>query len=299
MTDEIEAVDNSPEPTEPEAEAVEETEVEAVEADTEESEESADSDEEQSEDSQFAEVEIDGKLYVVPAELKDGYLMRSDYTRKTMELAEQSKGVDATKAELETQSQQLEQFGKMQQVHAADIGVVVNAAETLKQFDQVDWQALYNEDPDQFHQLRMQRDNLKDSAGQAQQRIAQRNKQIAEAQRQQVITVRDTNLAKLKAVIPEWTPEYETKLTSHLAERGFSKAEFDSLNYHPGGMELIQDAMRYRELLKQRAKPKPKEVDPKPAVRLKAKSNPASKDPDKMSAEDWMAWRNTQLEKAG
>src|SRR5438105_8523 len=49
-----------------------------------------------------AEIEINGKKYTVPAELKDGYLMQADYTRKTQEVADIRKTVEAQKAEAET-----------------------------------------------------------------------------------------------------------------------------------------------------------------------------------------------------
>ena len=43
----------------------------------------------------LAEVEIDGKTYKLPPELKDGFLRQADYTRKTQELAEQRRRMEA------------------------------------------------------------------------------------------------------------------------------------------------------------------------------------------------------------
>lgn len=47
------------------------------------------------------EVEYEGKTYKLPEELKDALLRQSDYTKKTMSLAEERKGLESAKAHLE------------------------------------------------------------------------------------------------------------------------------------------------------------------------------------------------------
>ncbi|MEK1933745.1 MAG: hypothetical protein AAAC47_28970, partial [Pararhizobium sp.] len=46
------------------------------------------------------EVEFNGKKYKVHPDLKDGLMMRADHTRKTMEVAELRKAVEAKQAEV-------------------------------------------------------------------------------------------------------------------------------------------------------------------------------------------------------
>src|SRR5262245_1558894 len=47
---------------------------------------------------ELAEVEIDGKTYLVHRDLRDGYLRHGDYTRKTQDLANQRRDHEAREA---------------------------------------------------------------------------------------------------------------------------------------------------------------------------------------------------------
>jgi hypothetical protein len=48
-----------------------------------------------------AEIEYEGEKFKVPAKLKDAFLRQSDYTRKTMEVAEMRRAIEAQKTEVE------------------------------------------------------------------------------------------------------------------------------------------------------------------------------------------------------
>jgi hypothetical protein len=57
----------------------------------------------------FEELEWSGKKFKAPKGLKDGVLMHADYTRKTQEVAEHRKALDAEKARIEQQAIATEQ----------------------------------------------------------------------------------------------------------------------------------------------------------------------------------------------
>lgn len=88
----------------------------------------------------LAEVEIDGKTYQVPPELKDGYLRQSDYTKKTQQAAAERQSVQEMKAAAE------QAFAVASQM-APLIGEWHNAQQMAERYNKVDWNALYESDP--------------------------------------------------------------------------------------------------------------------------------------------------------
>lgn len=98
-------------------------EAEEAESDDEDGEEEA-----QEEASDTVEVEVNGKTYKVPAELKDGYLMQSDYTRKTQEVAELRRqleplvqqAAEASEAEQQLTDNLYSVRARMQQLESTD-----------------------------------------------------------------------------------------------------------------------------------------------------------------------------------
>lgn len=98
-------------------------EAEETESDDEDGEEEA-----QEEASDTVEVEVNGKTYKVPAELKDGYLMQSDYTRKTQEVAELRRqleplvqqAAEASEAEQQLTDNLYSVRARMQQLESTD-----------------------------------------------------------------------------------------------------------------------------------------------------------------------------------
>jgi hypothetical protein len=149
---EVEAADQIAAETPSEEAQVEETELQPVEGqDGEEVEEPEDDSE---------ELEYEGEKYKVPKKLKSGFMMQSDYTKKTQEVAEQRKAI-------ESERQQLAKEATAQRDHIADIGRVKVFDETLEQYSKVDWQTLRAQDPERanaafqdYMQMRDQRDRL-------------------------------------------------------------------------------------------------------------------------------------------
>src|SRR5688572_14468037 len=63
------------------------------------------------------EIEFDGERYKIPKKLKNGFLMQSDYTRKTQEVAEERKAIAAAK-------EAAKQEAEASRAHAREIGMV-------------------------------------------------------------------------------------------------------------------------------------------------------------------------------
>ena len=88
----------------------------------------------------LAEVEIDGRTYQVPPELKDGYLRQSDYTKKTQQIAEERKAAQEMKAVAEQALTVAQQMGPL-------LAEFHQRQASAQQYQNVDWNAAYQADP--------------------------------------------------------------------------------------------------------------------------------------------------------
>jgi hypothetical protein len=65
--------------------------------------------------SEFDEIEFDGSRYQVPKPLKDAFMHKSDYTRKTQELANQRRETEALQSQLKVAQLEREFYGSVTQ----------------------------------------------------------------------------------------------------------------------------------------------------------------------------------------
>lgn len=194
---------------EPEAEAVE-TEVEA----------------ETQEEPQVFTVKIDGKeVEVTLDELKNGYQRQSDYTRKTMEAAEQRKAAEAEYQKARTERDQYAQ--KLSQD-----GALLTAL--LGEQQQTNWQQLLESDPVEY----LKQQHLYQQRYAQLQQIQQEQQKVWELQQSEQARQFQSHLQSqhelLLDKLPDWKDEAKAKtekaeLKTWLAGEGFSEAEINSL----------------------------------------------------------------------
>lgn len=217
--------------------------------------------EEEEEAPQTFTVKVGGEeIAVTLDELQKGYSRHQDYTRKTQELAEQRKQIEAevlaARAERERYAQNLMQLQQLQQA---------------QQVKEPDWDALYKQDPIEWvrqRELWRDRNERQQQLVAEQQRIFQMQQQ-EQAQRLQAVVVE--NSKKLLEKLPEWAnPETGAKEKAQLREfllnNEFTEAEVSQI-YDHRAVVLARDAMRYRQLMQKRqelspAKPKAKTSTP-------------------------------------
>jgi hypothetical protein len=243
--------------------------------------------EQSTEEPGFVEIEIDGKPYQVPAELKDGYLRQADYTRKTQEVAAQRQVAETLKAEAEAV------FNVSQEVLEAR-AYKLNLDSQLKQFQEINWDQLESEDPigaqsawRRYQQLQQQAQQVD---GYLNTQQAQRAEQM---ERETANRLRETaEFAKTK--IPGWTPEMDAKIVTFVEELGIPRDQIvQAIN--PKVYQLMHLAyLGSQSLAKQQTPPRPA-APTQPLKTVSAKASPAvSKDPESMSMEEYAAFRNSQ-----
>jgi len=200
---------------------------------------------EQEEEPQTFTVKIDGKEVQVPlSELLNGYQRQSDYTKKTMEAAEQRKAADAETQKAQQERQQY--AGELQRMAVQLEGV-------LEQQSQIDWNELRETDPMEFlkqQHLFQQRQALYQKNMSEQQQLAQQfQHEQAQAHQSYLAEQQDNLLAKL----PDWKDDAKaaaekTAISKFLQEQGFEAEDISSIADHRHVI-VARKAMLYDQLM--------------------------------------------------
>lgn len=133
-------------------------------------------------ESEVAEVEINGKVYEVPIELKEGYIQNADYTRKTQDLAELRRSVTA-----EREAAGIERAFMQETAQERQQAAILDAQ--IAQFKQIDWGSMQTEDllrtraqVDQLREMRAEVDKaIQAKRGTFEQKISQARAQQLQA----------------------------------------------------------------------------------------------------------------------
>lgn len=232
------ATDDPADATNPDPDAVTDDDVDAVDPDV-------DPDSDPDAQPQTFTVKIDGKEVEVSLdELKNGYQRQSDYTKKTMEAAEQRKTADA---EVQKAQQERQQYaGELQRMAVQLEGV-------LEQQSQIDWAALIESDPVEYlkqQQLFQQRQALYQQNMQEQQKLAQQfQTEQAQAHQSYLAQQQESLLAKL----PDWKDDAKAAaekaaISKFLQEQGFEADDISSIADHRHVL-IARKAMLYDQVM--------------------------------------------------
>lgn len=198
-------------------------------------------------DDEAVTIVVDGKtVNLSKAELADAYkngLRQSDYTRKTMEVAEQRKAADA---EIQRATQERQEYASNLQKMAAQIEGALN------QQQQIDWEHLLDNNPAEYlkqQHLYQRRQAAYQKNIQQQQHLAH----IAQAeQAHHLQSVLHTQQEELLAKLPDWKDSRKAEAESnairrYLLEQGFEHHLVDSIADHKavllGRKAMLYDAM--------------------------------------------------------
>ena len=235
---------------------------------------------------EFVSVEYDGTEYEVPPQLKDALMRQSDYTKKTQTLAEQTKQVEA-------QATAIKQQSELQQQSLDDVAQIKAIEKSIEQYNALDWNQLAQDDQTQYLNLDRQKRDLETERQNAITRLQQNQAKAIESQRAEHARIIEEGQRVLSKEIENWTPELAQSIATYGISQGLDERAVQSIT-DPVHVKLIDKARRYDELMaKQKAKPKTPE--PQQAVKVKGKRANPTKDPDKMSTDEWLKMRNKQL----
>lgn len=246
------------------------------------------------EEIEYAEIELNGKKYQIPAELKDGYLMQSDYTRKTQEVAEQRKAIEARQAEIEQMGQVSEREMQAKvELHSIN--------QRLEQYGQVDWNAWQDEDPISAQKGWIEYQQLERKAGHIGQQLQQVQSHRSEMAKQDTANRLQETRAFAEKNIKGWTPEIDAKVTEFATtELGFPVETLVGAYSPPVYNALYLAYLGSQSLKSATAKPKPQpSAQIKPLSKISGKGNAPSRKPlEEMSMDEYAAHMNQRERKA-
>lgn len=193
-------------------------------------------------------IEVDGKtVELTKAELAEHYkngLRQADYTKKTMEAAEQRKAAEAEATKAREERQKYAE------------GLVRTSAlleASLQEQSQIDWQKLLETDPVEYlkqQHLANQRHARLQEVRQEQQQLHAKNQ--AE-QAQQMRAFLQAQQEELLAKLPEWKDEAKAKversaIRDYLKSQGLDEAQIENIADHRVVL-LSRKAMLYDQMM--------------------------------------------------
>jgi len=233
------------------------------------------------------EAEYEGKKGRVPKGWRDALMLRSDYTQKTQALADDRR-------QFETIREQTAQALHLQHQVAGQVAGLIALDNRLAQFEQLDWNALSQQNPAEAQRLWIERSQLLEQRQARQQQIGQAQQQVL--QHQQTIRTKQAQEGTAQLVKEGWTAEDAKSVKSYGLSVGFTEADFSEL-YNPLVANTLRKAMLW-DRAQAKAKEKPKtspSTPPKPAAVVAGKTAASSKDMDRLSTDEWMKERNKQV----
>lgn len=235
------------------------------------------------------EVEYEGQKYKVPQVLKDALLRQADYTKKTMEVAEQRRQIEAHAAEIQRQAQVQAQY---LQEHAQ----VVAIGNQIEQYKKLDWAALYNENPGQAALLDRQMRELEAQRQQAIDGINQKQHQQAQESQQATAKQIETAKAECARIIPNWSPETYRAIMEHGVKEGYSAEDMANV-INPKALATLNKARLYDEMVAKQtaAAKKPPEPQGKPVAKVAGGKATVKKNWSQMTPKEFAKARRAHL----
>ncbi|ABQ70789.1 hypothetical protein Swit_4451 [Rhizorhabdus wittichii RW1] len=228
------------------------------------------------------DVEYEGQLYQVPRPLKEALLRQADYTRKTMELADQRRALAADKAGIEqTQAMTVDEFQAMARLQAVDA--------ELQDLARHDWTQLDPRHPDAAG-LRAAVGRLVQEQQALHGRLTEHHHHKAAREQQEIARTRaDTDHAMARE-IRDWSPERRQALENFAIALGIP----DELLGHASAAEMRILNLAYagaQQLERQRAANRGAY---RPAAEIGAGAGSGPSDPSRMTMAQYRAWRAKQ-----
>lgn len=266
-----------------------ETETQAGEAGSENADEETES-EDDDEAPDWAEVEVNGQTYKVHPDLREGYIQQADYTRKTQEVAEQRRVIEARET-------QLQESAQSQMAHIGEIAAIQNAQSILDAFEQVDWNTLYEQDPAEASRLSHQQQAATKAKADAEENYKQSRDSAFQVQQVELAKAQEKCREDVKKNIPGWSDEMDRDVTNYALGLGYTEQALRSIT-RSQDIETLCKAFKYDQLQakQSKAKPKLKPGDIAPTKAVKAKRSAAKTGlHDNLSMDEWVRRRERQL----
>jgi len=235
------------------------------------------------------EIERDGRKAMIPAWLKPELTAQAELARKTQELAEARRVVEAER-------------DAVQRVGQAEISAQANLqliSGRLDQFATTDWNAYFDSDAAAAQKAFVQYQLLKDARQETRNYIEQlRSERVSRAQEEAGRRMKACD-AEMAKHIPDWSPAFAARLKEEgIRHFRFSAAELDGIDDPRIMLALHAAVERLNDEAKQKiAQTLQQQQAIKPAERIGGAGVPPPGLDDRLDAEEWLRRRNVQIGK--
>lgn len=221
--------------------------------------------------SEAEEVEFDGKKLAIPkgtppalvAGVKQlAHDLKADYSRKTQEVAEVRRAVQAQAQAVKQQEEVLNQnFQKAVALRGVQ--------DKLSQFEQIDWQSLAEQDTATATKLNLQYQATQREAQKLYAELKQGYEQQQHLNAQQRQQMLQQGEQEVRTRIPKFGPELAQRISKAAKEYGYRDDEVAS-TIDPRFVHVVHDAMQWRKLQTEKPKAMQKVADAPKAIRPQA-----------------------------
>lgn len=234
------------------------------------------------------EVEHEGQVYRIPRALKGAFLMHGDYTRKTQELADHRRSLEAERRALADQAQAADaDLGDRARLHLLD--------QQIEAFQGVDWEAFGQSDPQSAQALWAQFTQTQEARDRFAWALTHKTEQgRAQAQREAAEQLAQTGRV-LAQEIDGWSPEVAAKLVEYAGAFGVTLEELSEIA-DPRLWKILHRAHLGEQQQKQQASAKAlaQTQAVRPAISVTGAAVASGAVRDELATGDWMAQRNAQ-----
>ena len=244
---------------------------------------------EDQDDDEMDEVAHQGQVYQIPKALKGAFLMQADYTRKTQELAEHRRAVEADRQGVAEHAERVQAtIADRAQIHLLD--------QQLAGFEDADWAAMGEADPQQARALWAQFQEtrqLRDRYAWALTHHEHRDRLNAEREAAAQLTHTGQVLSQK---IEGWSPQVAAKLVDYAGAFGVSLEELRQIA-DPRLWMILHRAHAGDQAARQQttAQNVARVEAVRPAISVAGGGAPSGAMRDEMATGDWMKRRNDQM----
>lgn len=217
----------------------------------------------------------------------------SDYTRKSQEVAEQRKALQA-EAEYVARVKTLSDEG--QRAFARGLQL----REEVEQLAKVDLRALWQSNPDQARQVSDLLAQKQADFQRAVSKVSEYESQVARAEQESTARREQDGREYVSKTVKGWSDTHAAEAVAYAVKHGVPEEQARNWARFPREAVWAWKAAQFDKLQAQaKAPPKPAAPPTAPVAAVKGRAAPAAPNPDTMSDDEWLKWRNTQLRKGG
>lgn len=232
------------------------------------------------------EIEHEGAKLRIPKALKGAFMMHSDYTKKTQEVADLKRQVEAERNNnIAADREQIALAGKLQVI-----------GEQLAQYQNVDWDTLQQTNPEAYDQHWRKFTRLQTEQQQTGQNLSQAAQKRHLEQQRITAKLTEEAAAQLPNLIPGYTEELSEKIAKYGTVQGFTREELARATIHkPAFAAMLNKARQWDDYqaTQKVAKRVANQASARPVAQVGSKS-PAAKDPDRMTTAEWMVYEENR-----